>query len=75
MIITYTHGIFKLPHKVCDDLRLRILGNQEIAGKSQNFIELKHSAQSLSQNENFVNTSKKLLKIETEIDPIVPYFT
>ena len=26
-IITYKHGIYELPHKLSNDLRLRILGN------------------------------------------------
>ena len=50
-----------------NDLRLRILGNQEISGKSQNFIELLPSARSSSQNEYFVSTSKNLLKTEIEL--------
>ena len=33
------HDIYELPHKLPNDLRLRILGNYEISGKSQNFIE------------------------------------
>ena len=40
-------------------LRLRILGNKEISGKFQNFIELLPNAPSSSRNENFANTSKK----------------
>ena len=27
MIVTYTHGIYELPHKLPNDLRLTILGN------------------------------------------------
>ena len=38
-IITYKHGIYKLPHKLPHDLRLRILGKKEILGKCLNFIE------------------------------------
>ena len=33
----------RLPHELRNDLRLRILGNQEISGKSQIFIDLVHS--------------------------------
>ena len=62
MIISNKHGIYKLPHRLPNDLRLRLLGNWEISGKSQNFIELLPSDQSSSKNENFVNTSKNLLK-------------
>ena len=43
-------------------IRLKILGNWEISGKSQSFIELQPSAQLPSKIESFINTSKKLLK-------------
>ena len=43
-------------------LRLRILGNEEGTGKSQDFVELQTSAQSSFQNKAFVDASKKLLK-------------
>ena len=38
-IITYKHGIQELPHNLPNDLRLRILGNQEISGKCLNLID------------------------------------
>ena len=38
-VITYKHGIYKLPHKLPNDLRLKIFGNQEILEKCLNFIE------------------------------------
>ena len=38
-IITYKHGIYELPHELLNDLRVRILGNEEISGKCLNFIE------------------------------------
>ena len=62
LIYELIRGIYELPHKLPKDIRLGILENFEISGKSQNLIELKPSAQSSSQNENFVNTSKKLLQ-------------
>ena len=42
--ITYKHGIYELPHKLPNDLRLYIrkimkLGNQEISGKCPKLIE------------------------------------
>ena len=58
VIISNKHSIYELPN----DLRLRILRNYEISRKCQNFIKLLPSAQSSSQNQNFVNTSKKHLK-------------
>ena len=38
-IITYKHGIYKFPYELPNDLRFKILGNWEISGKYQNFIE------------------------------------
>ena len=55
VIISNKHGIYRFPHK------LQNLGSYEIyeiSQKSQNFIELKPSAQSYSQNEIFASTSK-----------------
>ena len=40
VIISNKHGIYDLPHEMPNDLRRKILGNQENSGKSQNFIEL-----------------------------------
>ena len=62
VIINNKHGIYELPHKLPNGLRLRILENQKILGQSENFIELQPCAHSSSQNENFFNNSKKLLK-------------
>ena len=36
VIISNNHDLYELPN----DVRIRILGNQEISGKSLNFIEL-----------------------------------
>ena len=38
VIISYKYGIYKLPHELPNNLRLRILGNQEISGKSHRVI-------------------------------------
>ena len=40
VIISNKYGIYELPHELPNDLRLRILANQEISGKSQNIIDL-----------------------------------
>ena len=61
-IIIDKHGIYELTHKLSNDLRLGILRNKKISGKSLNFTELYSGAQSSFHYENFVNTSKKLLK-------------
>ena len=57
VIINNKHGIYELPHELSNDLSLRILGNQERLGKSQNFIELLPSAS--PKNKKFVASSKK----------------
>ena len=62
MIISYKHGTYELPHKLPNDLRLKILGNSKRSEKSQNMIELQPSSWSFSQEKNFVDTSKNLLK-------------
>ena len=62
MIISKKLGIYKFPHKLPKNLRLRILANQEKLRKSENVIELNPSAKPYSQMENFVNTRKKSLK-------------
>ena len=38
-IITYKLGIYELPHELLNDLRLRILGNEERSAESQKIIE------------------------------------
>ena len=54
-IISYKHGIYDLPHELPSNLKLRILGNQKISGKSLN-------PKNDSLVPNFVNTSKKTLE-------------
>ena len=44
-IISNKHGIYDLPHKLLNDIRLKIFGIQNLSGKSQNFIGLYRSAQ------------------------------
>ena len=77
VVISNKHGSnkHKLPYKLPNNLRLEILGNLEISAKSQNVRELKPSAQSSSQNENFVNTSKKFPKNRNLTFSLVHYFT
>ena len=38
-IISNKQGVYELPHKLPNDSRLKILGNQEKSGKSQNLLE------------------------------------
>ena len=58
VIITNKHGTL-LPQELLNDLRLRIFENQENLKTSKNYSSV---CKSSSQNESFVNTSKKLLK-------------
>ena len=69
VIISNKHGIYELPNELPNDFRVRILGNQEISGRSQIFKELYPSVQSSSQNESFVNTSKNSSKNEIKLFP------
>ena len=62
-------------HELPNDLRLRILRNSEILEESLNFVELLPNAQSSSRNENFVSTSKNLLKNRNWTFPAVRCFT
>ena len=62
MNISNKHGLYQFPQKLMSNLRLRVLENYKISIKSPNFIELLPSAQSSYPNENFVSTSKNLLK-------------
>ena len=62
VIITYFYGIYELPHKLRNDLRLRILGNQVISGNCLNCIEWEPSVQSPDQNKCFCYNQKKTLE-------------
>ena len=64
-----------LPYDLKKDVRVRILGNQEISGKSQNFKELLPNVWSPSRNGNLVSTIKNLLKNRNLTFPVVLYFT
>ena len=70
-IISNKHGIYKLPHKLLIDLKLRILGNKEILGKSQNFIELQPSAQLTPKMKVLSILPKNCWKYEIAFFPIV----
>ena len=51
-----------LPHELPKDLRLTILGNSEIMGKTQKWVEAEPSTQSPLQKINFGTTVQKLHK-------------
>ena len=75
VIISNKYAIYELPQELPNDLRLRILGNWETSRKPQNFIKLLSSAESSSENEDFINTSEKLLKNRNRTFPVVRCFT
>ena len=75
MWLLVTNMVYKSCLTSCRKTRLWIFRNQEISGKSLNFIELYPSAQPSFQNENFFNTSTKFVKKGNWILPVVRYFT
>ena len=54
--------VYELPHDLPNNLRLTILGNKEILGKSQVWVETFPSAQSPFQKLNFGTTPKSIRK-------------
>ena len=74
-IITIQPGIYELPHELQNDLRLRILVNQEKSRKCLSLIEWLSSAHSSSRNESLAFSSKKPLKDSNQTFPLVHYFT
>ena len=63
LIFSITNLVRELPHKLPNDLRLRISGNQEILEKCQIWVEMQASAQSSFQKLNFDNSCQKTRKI------------
>ena len=59
MISSVANLVYDLPHKLPNDLQLRILRNKEILGKSLIWVETEPSAQSAFQKLKFGNSSKK----------------
>ena len=72
-IITYQHGIYKLPHQLSCDLRLRILGNQEISEKRLISIEGNSRAQFTYQRENLLIPAKESPKKGLKFPPSAPF--
>ena len=59
VISSIANLVCELSHKLPNDLRLRILGNKEILGKSQICVEPQISAQHLFQKLHFGRSSQK----------------
>ena len=70
----YQTGLYVLPQKFPNDLRLMILRNMEKSKKLQSLAELLPTAQSSSRYEKFVRTIKALLKNKNWAFPVVPCF-
>ena len=58
-IVTYEHGIYELPHKLPNNLRLRKLGNIRKVSKIHRMIAY---CPAPWENKNFVNTGKRVPK-------------
>ena len=52
--------VYKLPHELPNDLRLRILGNKKISVKSQSCVDTQPRAQTPFQKLNVGNSSPKI---------------
>ena len=63
VIISNKCGVYKISHKLPNDLRVMIVRIEEVPGKSQNFTELQPSTQSSSENEIIHKTSKKSQRV------------
>ena len=59
VISSLANLLYDLSHELSNELRLRILGNQEIAGACEIWVEIQPSAQCLFQKLNFGNTNQK----------------
>ena len=68
MVSSTANLVYELPRELSNELRIRILGNKEILGKSQVSVETWHSAQSLLQKWNFTNSSTKTPKVDIKLD-------
>ena len=60
-------SIANLVYELRNDLRLRILGNKEILGKSQIWVEAQPTVQSLFQKLNFGNSNQKHAKVDVKL--------
>ena len=75
MISSTANLVYELPHKLSNDLRLRILGNKKILRKSQIWVEMQPCAQSSFQKLNFGNSSEKTHKNRYQTCLVLSSFT
>ena len=71
MISSIINLVHELPHDLPDDLRRRMLGNKEIIGKSQIWMQTKASAKSTPQKLNSPNSSQTA-RAEVDAKPPLP---
>ena len=69
------NSVHKLPHELSNDLRVRILGNQEILATCQMWGETQPSAQSSFQKQNLDNSSQKICKNRFYFFEVLSNFT
>ena len=74
LISAVTNLVHKLPHELPNDLRLTILGNQEILEKCQMWVQTQPNAQSSFQKLNVDNSCQKTRKIRYYIFETLPNF-
>ena len=57
LVSSVTNFVYKLPHELPKDVRLRFIGNKEILKKSQNSMKILPGAQFLFKKLNFGDSS------------------
>ena len=75
LISSITNLVHELPHELLNELRLRILGNQEILEKYQMWVETQPSAQFFFQTLNVDNSCQETCKIRYYIFEVLSNFT
>ena len=78
MISSIANLVYELPREMPNDLRLRILRNKEISGKSQIWMErclIRPSVQSPLQKLNFGSSSQKTRKSRYQTCLVLSSFT
>ena len=75
LISSITNLVHELPHELPNDLRLRILGNQEILEKCQMWVQTQPKSQSSFQKLNVDNSCQKTHKIRYQIFEALSNFT
>ena len=74
LISSITNLVHDLSQQLPNDIRLRILGNQEILEECQIWLEALRSAQSFFQILNFDNSCQKTRKIREQIFEVLSNF-